>query len=374
MSSRAAPTSSGERPWSQRMADSCLARYDWGQARWHYKDGLLFHAIRAAGQRFGGAAYQQAVDRYLDRFIAPDGTIRTYSPEECNLDQINAGRLLFEPYRLTHGERYRRALAMLRGQLRDQPRTHEGGFWHKRIYPWQMWLDGIYMASPFYAEYAATFDEPAAFDDVALQVTTVEKHTRDPHSGLLYHGWDESRRQPWSDPETGCSPHFWSRAVGWYVMAIVDMLDHFPPAHPARAELPAILQRTLEALEQVQDPASGLWYQVLDQGGRAGNYWESSGSSMFVYAMAAGVRQGYLERRWLDVARRGYQGLLAHVVETGADGLVTLNNICGTAGLGGTPYRDGSYEYYVGERIVPNDFHGVGPFILAALEMEYAGL
>ncbi len=261
----------------------------------------------------------------------------------------------------------------MRQQLAGQPRTSEGGFWHKKIYPHQMWLDGIYMASPFYAAFGQTFGEPAAFDDVARQIILMEKHTRDPQTGLLYHGWDESKQQRWANPQTGCSPNFWGRAMGWYAMAIVDVLDYFPAEHPRRADILAILARLSRAIVEVQDAATGLWYQVLDQGQRAGNYREASASCMFVYALAKAVRQGYLGQTYLDVARHGYQGILDHLIRLDEQGLVNLEKTCGVGGLGGTPYRDGSFAYYIGEKIVTNDYKGVGPFILASMEMEHEG-
>jgi unsaturated rhamnogalacturonyl hydrolase len=236
-----------------------------------------------------------------------------------------------------------------------------------------MWLDGIYMASPFYAAFGQTFAEPAAFDDVARQIILIEKHTRDPQTGLLYHAWDESKQQRWADPQTGCSPHFWGRAMGWYAMAIVDVLDYLPSEHPQREDILAILERLIGALVDVQDESTGLWYQVLDQGQRAGNYLEASASCMFVYALAKAVRQGYLGQTYLDVARHGYQGILDNLLRLDDQGLVNLEKTCGVGGLGGTPYRDGSYEYYISERIVTNDYKGVGPFILASIEMEHKG-
>jgi unsaturated rhamnogalacturonyl hydrolase len=260
----------------------------------------------------------------------------------------------------------------LREQLKSQPRTNEGGFWHKKIYPYQMWLDGIYMAAPFYAEFGKTFDEPAAFDDVAFQIMVIEKHTRDGKTGLLYHGWDESRKMGWANPETGCSPHFWGRAMGWYAMAIVDVLDYMPQDHAKRQDILAIFERMIAALVNVQDKATGLWYQVLDQGNRKGNYLEASGSCMFVYAIAKAVRMGYLAKTALDVAHKGYRGILDNLIRVDEQGLVNLEKVCSVAGLGGTPYRDGSYEYYVNEKIATNDYKGVGPFILASIEMENA--
>jgi unsaturated rhamnogalacturonyl hydrolase len=197
-----------------------------------------------------------------------------------------------------------------------------------------------------------------------------ESHTRDPKTGLLYHGWDESRSQKWADPETGCSPNFWGRAMGWYAMAIPDVLDHLPEDHPERERIIEIFGNMIGALSAVQDRSTGLWYQVLDQGGRQGNYLEASASCMFVYAMAKGGRKGYLDGEYLDVAKRGYRGILEHFVGVDGQGSVNLEQVCSVAGLGGEPYRDGSFEYYVSEKIVTNDYKGVGPFILASVEME----
>jgi unsaturated rhamnogalacturonyl hydrolase len=365
--SSALPT---ELPWSQRIAASALARYDMGQSRWNYKYGLLLKGICDLWQQTGNGRYWQALVAYGERFVGDNGEIKTYRPDEYNIDNINAGKCLFPLYRETGEQRYRLAIDSLREQLCHHPRTNEGGFWHKQIYPYQMWLDGIYMGDVFYAEYAATFAEPEAFDDIAFQFLTIEKHTRDPQTGLLYHAWDESGQMPWANSETGCSPHFWSRAIGWYVMAVVDALEVFPTDHPACAEFVAILERTLTAVSHYQDKATGLWWQILDQGDRAGNYLEASGTSMFVYAIAKGVRHGYLDKNWLSVANRAFAGLLTHLVTIDDKGLVDLNGICSTAGLGGVPYRDGSFEYYVNEPVITNDLHGVGAFLNAAVQIE----
>ena len=359
-----------ELPWSQQIAASALARYDMDRSRWHYKHGLLLKGVYDLWQQTGNGRYWQALVAFGDRFVGESGEIATYRQADYNIDNINAGKMLFPLYRETGEQRYRLAIDSLREQLRHHPRTNEGGFWHKQIYPYQMWLDGIYMGSVFYAEYAATFAEPEAFDDIAFQFITIEKHTRDPQTGLLYHAWDESRQMPWADSVSGCSPHFWSRAIGWYVMAIVDALDVFPPDHPACAEFVAILERTLTAVSHYQDKATGLWWQVLDQGDRPGNYLEASGTSMFVYAIAKGVRHGYLDKKWLSVANHAFSGLLTHLVTIDDRGLVDLNGICSTAGLGGVPYRDGSFEYYVNEPIITNDLHGVGAFLNAAVQIE----
>jgi unsaturated rhamnogalacturonyl hydrolase len=285
---------------------------------------------------------------------------------------VNPGKLLFPLYARTGEERYLNAIRIVREQLERQPRNRSSGFWHKKIYPDQMWLDGIYMAAPFLAEYASAFDVPSDFDDLTRQILLIEEHTRDARTGLLYHAWDESRKQPWAEPGTGHSPHFWGRAMGWYVMGLVDVLDFLPVGHPRRPELVRSLKETGQALLRFQDDRSGLWYQIIDLADRPGNYQEASASAMFIYAFAKGVRKGYLPVEFLSAARRAYYGLLQNLVKVDPQGLLTLEGICGVAGLGGEPYRDGSFEYYIGEKIIPNDPKGVGPFILAALEMEDA--
>jgi unsaturated rhamnogalacturonyl hydrolase len=358
--------------WAVRMADSVLARYPLAQARWHYEHGLVVKALVEVGEATEEPRYARFAQAWLDKFVTADGDIHTYQLEEFNLDQINPGKLLFRLYRQQGDERYARALRLLAEQLHRQPRTPSGGFWHKHIYPNQMWLDGLYMAGPFRAEYALTFGEPDLWEDVARQFLLIEQRTRDPHTGLLYHAWDESKTQPWANPETGCSPHFWGRAMGWYLMAIVDVLDFFPVEHPQRRHLIESFNRLAEALVRYQDPLTGLWYQVVDLPERPGNYHESSVSAMLAYAFAKATRRGYVTRDYASVARRVYRGLLENMIRVDAHGTLTLEGTCSVAGLGGLPYRDGSFEYYISEPVVANDFKGDGPFILAALEMDRA--
>ncbi len=359
-----------ELTWSAPMADSTMERYPLLARRWHYEPGVVLLAIRELWLKTGEDKYYDYVKRNIDEFVDADGDIRTYRLGEYNLDQINEGKLLFVLYDTSGDERYKKAIYLLRKQLQTQPRTGEGGFWHKQIYPHQMWLDGIYMASPFYAEFGSKFGEPAAFDDVIHQILLIEKHTRDSKTGLLHHGWDESREQKWADPATGCSASFWGRAMGWYAMAIPDVLDHLPEAHPQRDRLVKVLETTVAAAVGVQDPATGVWYQVLDQGNRQGNYLEASASCTFVYAMAKGIRKGYLDHAYLGAARRGYDGILEQFISSDDAGLVNLGGICSVGGLGGEPYRDGSFEYYIREPVVSNEHKGVGAFILASVEME----
>ncbi|KAH7302459.1 hypothetical protein KP509_23G074400 [Ceratopteris richardii] len=290
---------------------------------------------------------------------------------DYTLDNIRSGTVLLFLWKLTGEIKYKQAADLLREQLKSQPRTKEGGFWHKEVYPYQMWLDGLFMAEPFYAEYAVLFDEPNDFDDIALQFKLMEEHARDPKTGLLYHGYDESRQQAWANPETGTSASFWGRGVGWYFMALVDTLDFFPKDHPERAELIAILQRLAEAVAKVQDPQSGVWWEVLDQGGRKGNYLESSASCMFVYSYAKAVEKGYIRKSsYKKVYKTGYAGIQTQFVQDRPDGGVDLNSTVSVGGLGGNPYRNGTYEYYLSEAVVTNDAKGVGPFLLASLYLH----
>ena len=365
----ASPTNS----WAIRMADSMLKGYSPIHWKWHYEHALFVQALLKVYAASGDMHYEEFVHSWVDKFIAPEGYIRTYFLDEFSLDQIRPGKLLFHFLPKSGDGRYTQAIKLLVKQLRNQPRTESGMFWHKKIYPHQVWLDGIYMAAPFYARYARMFDEPAIFDDVTRQIITVENRTRDPKTGLLYHAWDESREQKWANPETGCSPHFWGRGMGWYAMALVDVLDILPADHPNRQALAEILQRLSQALLFFQDPSTGLWYQVVDLPDRRGNYLESSVSAMLIYVFAKAVRNQYLPADYLAAARRAYRGLLENKIKVDTRGVLTLEGTCSVAGLGGTPYRDGSFEYYISEKTATNDFKGVAPFILAALQMDIAG-
>lgn len=341
-------------------------------SRWTYDHGLVLKGIERVYLATNDKQYLDFIQRSMDHFVNDDGSIRTYKIDEYNIDNINPGRNLLFLYKTTGQEKYRKAAALLREQLKTHPRTSEGGFWHKKIYPSQMWLDGLFMGEPFYAEYAKTFKEDAAFDDIAKQFILMERHSRDDKTGLLYHGWDESKQQRWANPITGRSPNFWGRAMGWYAMALVETLDYFPPKHPKRAELIAILNRVAKATAKYQDARSGLWWQILDKGDAKGNYLESSAACMFVYALAKGVRNGYLPASYMKTANDGYRGIQKEFVKYDATGRFDLAGTVSVAGLGGNPYRDGSYEYYLSEKVVTNDPKGIGAFLLAATEMELA--
>ena len=367
-------------PLSERMATTAMTRWkdSWetesGKTeKWSYEQGVVLRGLEGVWYNTADGRYFKYIQRSMDRFVNDDGTIKTYQLNDYNIDNVLNGRVLLMLYKVTGQDKYRKAAALLREQLKTQPRTSEGGFWHKKIYPSQMWLDGLYMGEPFYAEYAATFHENADFDDVARQFILMELHARDAKTGLLYHGWDESKKQRWANSQTGRSANFWGRAVGWYAMALVDTLDYFPKDHPQRNSLIAILKRLATAIEKYQDRKSGLWYQVLDRDGAEGNYLEASASCMFVYALAKAAREDYLPASFIKVAQRGYQGILKQFIETEANGEVNLKGTVSVAGLGGNPYRDGSYHYYLSEKVVTNDPKGIGAFLMASTEMERAG-
>ena len=312
--------------------------------------------------------YVSFSDAAIGSYITPEGTIRTYKCEEFNIDNINPGRTVLALWEINGKEHYRKALDLLRSQLANHPRTREGGFWHKQRYPAQMWLDGLYMGAPFYAAYTKRFGNARDYDDVVKQFRLMHRAAYDSRTGLHYHGWDEDRKQEWANPATGTSSHFWGRGLGWFAMALVDTLDYIPDDHPGRQELIAIFQKTCEGVVKVQDPESGLWWQVLDQGGRPGNYREATAACMFVYSMAKGINRGYLSNRFLAPTRRGYQGIIEKQIRQEKNGSFSLTSCCQVAGLGYG--RDGSYAYYIREPIVDNDLKGVGPFILAGIEMQ----
>lgn len=357
--------------WSARTADAVLERLPVVAERWDYQWGVLLKGIEAVWDATGERRYLDYIRRNVDRFVGPDGAIATYAAADANLDHILPGRLLVTLHRETGEERYRRAAEALRAQLRAQPRTASGGFWHKGIYPEQMWLDGLYMAGPFAVEYAAAYGEPELFAEVVQQLTLIFERARDPRSGLLAHGWDESRRQRWADPRTGRSRAFWARGIGWYAMALVDVRELLRET-TQRDTVDSILRQTMAAIARVQDEG-GTWWQVLDEAGRPGNYRESSASCMFAYALAKGARGGYLPPEDRAVARRAYAGILEQFVRAAPDGSVELTSCCRGAGLSLTPDRDGSFDYYVSQPIVTNDPKGLGAFLLASVEIERAG-
>ena len=367
--------------WGERMTLSQMLRNKDSLAynpkiksTWNYDKGTYLKGVEQVWLKTGNKKYFDYIHNTISSFIQPDGSIYTYKMDEYNLDQVCSGKLILTIWNQTKEEKYKKAAFMLRKQLEGQPRTNEGGFWHKKRYPYQMWLDGIYMGDPFYAQFSQVFNEPKNFDDVANQIIWVGKHTLDAKTGLLYHAWDESKEQKWANKQTGCAPEFWARAMGWYTMAIVDVLDYLPKDNAKRGQVLEIFKQTIDALIKVQDAKSGVWYQILNKGTQPKNYLESSASCMFVYAMAKAVNKGYLPKTYTPAITKGWNGLLKTFITVAPNGMVTLTGTCRSAGLGGEPYRDGSYDYYMSEPIVSNDLKGVGPFIMAAVEAQKLGI
>lgn len=370
-------------PWSLQMSDTVLRRHPNAvrlnadpAPTWSYSQGFTFTALYLVHRKTQDKKYWDYIVSYYEGMIDNQGKIGGYySMGDYNLDLIAPGKALKIVLDETKKEKFQTALNTLRQQLRDQPRNSAGGFWHKKRYPNQMWLDSLYMGPAFLARYALETGDSAGVDQAILQFTLMEEHARDPKTGLLYHAWDESRAERWADPETGTSPSFWGRGMGWYAMALVDTLEVLPESHPKRPALLAILTRLLTAISAVIDPQSGVWYQVLDQGSRQGNYLESSASSMFAYTLLKASRLGYVDKTYQDLGRRAFQGVVKTFIRVDGSGNVTLTNGCLVAGLGPDPqvpgrYRDGSFEYYANEKRGDNPTQGIPAFILAALEYE----
>jgi unsaturated rhamnogalacturonyl hydrolase len=366
----ACSTAFAQQPWSQRMAETAMKLWPDSTARWSYEPGIMLQGVLNVWQQTADKKYFKYVQDYMDKLIAEDGSIKGYKKDDYTLDNVECGRIALMLLNVTEKAKYYKAALQLRGQLAEQPRNAEGGFFHKKKYTGQMWLDGLYMAEPFYTDYAYTFHEDTDFNDIAKQFILIEQHVRDPKTGLLYHGWDATHQEKWANPSTGLSQNVWGRADGWYAMALVDVLDQFPKTNPNREKLLAILDRFAAAIKKYQDPKTGLWYQVMDKAGAEGNYPEASASCMFVYALAKAAREGYLPKSYTEVARKGYKGILDKFIQVNADGQVNLNGTVAVGGLGGKPYRDGSYKYYLSEKVVKNDSKGVGAFIMASVEIE----
>lgn len=344
--------------------------------KWSYDIGVVLQGVRLAYQQTHDPSYLAYIQATMDQYINEAGHILNYDVAPMNSDFVNNGKLLLFLFKVTGSAKYRRAADLLYKQIQQMPRTSDGGFWHKRIYTEQMWLDGLYMVEPFYAEYILMFGHEDKITDIIHQFELIYQHTRDPRTGLLHHVWDSDKSQSWADPQTGRSPHAWGRALGWYCMALVDTYELLYDRYPVQArKLANIFDQVILAVRNVQDREHGVWYQVLDQGDRRGNYFEASASAMFVYAYAKGLRLGLLTgSNWYQLTQESYQALLQEFVFLTKEGWLDLVRNCQVAGLGGTDQRDGTFVYYISEPIITNDFKGYGAFIQAALEVEQLGL
>ena len=338
--------------------------------KWNYIDGCMITGILERYEITGEARFLDFADRFMSGFVEEDGRIRTYDPAEYSLDNVNPAKNLFTLYDLTGKEKYRKALELVRSQLSTMPRTPEGNFWHKLIYPNQVWLDGIYMALPFYMEYEKRFDAQKDCQDICRQIANVEIRMRDPKTGLYYHGYDASRKMYWADPDTGCSPNFWLRAEGWFIRGLVDVLEIMKdlPMQAESVHLQHMLLDLAKALSKYQDP-SGLWYQLIALPELEGNYLETSGTALISAALLKAVRLGFLPESFRAVGEKAFYGIVDRRLTKNADGTPCVTGICLVGGLGGEQHRDGSAAYYLSEPVVQNDAKGVGPLLLAYTEM-----
>ncbi|MGE6628809.1 glycoside hydrolase family 88/105 protein [Bacillus sp. NPDC077027] len=328
--------------------------------RWHYHQGVFLCGVLKLYQATGNEAYFQYVQAYADSLIDDHGNLYFRRDE---LDAIQAGLILFPLYEKTGDERYVRAAEKLRGLYNTLNKTSEGGFWHKDHYAYQMWLDGLYMGGPFALKYAQLKGEQELIDMVVLQECLMRKHTKDDKTGLYYHAWDEVKVMPWAHEQTGCSPEFWGRSFGWYVLALSDMIEDLPEQHPTSKVWQEILTEMLESVAKYQDEETGLWYQIVDKGDQPDNWLETSGSCLFMYAMAKAMNKGYVEPHYIDHVVKAYQGLIKHKTEVKDNGDFEVKDICiGTSA--------GFYDYYVGREKSTNDLHGAGAFIMALTELE----
>lgn len=337
--------------------------------KWNYCDGCVISSILTMYKLTGEKKYLDFADNYIGWFVNDDGTIKTYDPGENNLDNINPGKNLFMLYDYTGNEKYRKALDTIRGQLDHMPRTKEGNFWHKEIYPWQVWLDGMYMAEPFYLEYEMRYNRMAGAKDVFTQFKNVERLMRDPATGLYYHGYDESRSMYWADPVTGCSSNFWLRAEGWFAAALVDTAAVMNESLYYEMDfLIRMLRDLADSLKPYQDDC-GMFYQVIDKGEAEGNYLETSGTALIAYALVKAVNLGFLPQEYADMGEKAFNGIIDRYFKIDEKGNPELGGICLVAGLGGDTHRDGSLKYYFSEPVVKNEAKGLAPLLMAFVEL-----
>ncbi len=336
--------------------------------KWNYIDGCMITAILSLYEMTGDEKYYSFAKNFVDYYVQEDGTIETYDPEEFNLDNVNTASNLFYLYDKTGDEKYRKAIELVRGQLERMPRTKEGNFWHKNIYPYQVWLDGLYMAQPFYMKYEMKFNSMKGCKDSIQQFENVERLMKDAKTGLYYHGYDESREMYWANPDTGCSANFWLRALGWYAVALVETATAMTDVlYDEFRYLLRLLENLVDALIPYQDE-SGMFWQVVNHQGEEGNYLETSGSALISYAILKAVRLGYLPDVYEDMGVRALEGIIDRYLKIDDEGNLELGGICLVAGLGGKTRRDGSTEYYYSEPVVKNEAKGVAPLLLAYIE------
>ncbi len=357
------------RRWSVWMADTVLSKFPELRNRWAYDYGVVCKGIEKVYEITGEEKYFQYIKSNMDHFLLEDGSIQYYEKEAYNIDFVNNGKCFLYLYEKTKEDKYKKATDLLREQLREHPRTSEGGFWHKKVYANQMWLDGLYMGQPFYAEYSKMFEDSQSHPDVLKQFELIDTHLKNPEAQLLYHGWDEKRECFWADKETGLSANFWGRSVGWYACALVDTLDYIK-GNDGRKQLINMVRDLAEGIVKVQSKKTGVWYQVLDQEERYGNFPEASCSCMFTYFLLKAVRKGYIDKKYLEYAKKAFYGIIREFIEVDENDLLNLRGTIYVSGLGGDMLRDGSYDYYISEPRKVNSLLGIGAFLMASVELE----
>lgn len=339
--------------------------------KWNYIDGCMIHSFLDIYQIIHDDKILDFCERFVCTFVNEDGSIRTYNPEEYNLDNINPAKNLITLYELTGNIRYRKAFENIyRNQILNQPRTSESrNFWHKKIYPEQIWLDGIYMALPFCAEYEVKYNDCGNIEDIVNQFRNVERLMKDGKTGLYYHGYDESRSMKWADRETGLSSCFWLRATGWFMSAVADTYEKLEDvSYEAKHLLAGIMSGLSESISAYVHE-NGMFSQIINMPLENGNYCETSGTLLVAYAMMKAVRLGIIDKSYKKVAENAFYGVLENGMKNKSDDRIILGNICLVAGLGGENKRDGSVGYYLSEPVVENDAKGLAPLFMAYAEM-----
>ena len=323
----------------------------------HYHQGVFLSGMEQTYLNTKDRKYFNYIKDWVDSIITPDGVVSKFNPN--TLDDKRSATLLFRLLEETGDSRYEKPLHMFRESLRDWPSNPEGGFGHK-IYERQheMWLDGLYMASPLLTMYGAKFGDESCFEDAIRQAKLMWKHNRDEKTGLMYHAWDYSKQREWANPETGCAPEVWGRAMGWYIVALNEMLDYIPSDFKERALLVEYVKEYIAAIVKYQDKDTGLWYQVVDKGYDSRNWIESSCSALFICGIATAIKRGYVGAEYTENVKRGFDGLTS-ILEKDEYGGMIIPKICIGTGVG-------SFEFYMERPTVENDLHGMGAFILAA--------
>lgn len=362
--------------WSERTALTILNTYPKAsqidgtkKPKWDYKMGLVLFAFEKLYQKTNDKKYFNYIKEYADELIDADGNITNYNIKDYNIDSANPGKLLFNLLDETKDNRYKKVIEQLRHQIETQPRTASGGFWHKQIYPNQMWIDGLYMAEPFYTQYTVRYENGKSLDDIARQFELVQNHLVDQKTGLVYQAWDESKEIAWANPETGTSPTIWGRGIGWYMMALVETLDFYPKSNPNYKKLAGYLNQIAKSAV-AHKSASGLWYQVADKPDLKDNYLESSASAMIIYSLAKGADKGYLSSAYKKTAQKSFDAYLAAFVKKDKNGEIIISNVSSSVGLGGKPFRDATNEYYTNSKAKDNSSPALAAFLLSAIELK----